>query len=599
MAIIQGMPYKALYLKYRPQSFDEVAGQKAVVATLRNALLTGKIAHAYLFAGPRGTGKTSMARLFAKALDCEEGIGKQCNLCSNCLAITDGSHPDVIEIDAASNNGVEQVRELIDKIRYAAMKGRYKVYIIDEVHMMSTGAFNALLKTLEEPPENVIFILCTTEPHKVLPTIVSRCQRFDFAKLTEEEIKSKLVEVLGKEGIAYDEEAINAIVSLADGGMRDAYSILDQTLAYSGASLSEDDVLTIYGLASKEEKIDLVEAILNGDLPRVMGKIEAYALKGIDFRRLTSDLIAVFRDVLVYVKSQDKALLRFLKGKEAEQIAQKIDVTHLLKFIDELLAAQNSYKSITDVRSLFELTVLKMCSINDTYMLLSTREEAIPGPAPTIKRPTPEPVAEKIPETKAPLSEPVPEKKKTETPPAFLFEPDETPVSKKPDPVAETKPEPPRKSLPKIDPSKIPHPHLAISGESYSLGEEDMISIIVNANKRERKELVEAWERLETLRDDEELAPMADLLIQGNPFCLSSEALILTYDFDRLKEKANLKANQKGIEEVVQVLLGRKVFVYSLGPSERSNIMNLYYTRLRSSSLPSPGTSKPNLPNID
>jgi DNA polymerase-3 subunit gamma/tau len=216
------MAYKALYNKYRPATFEEVAGQRSIVRTLKNAISSGKIAHAYLFCGPRGTGKTSMARLFAKALNCEKGIGQQCNECSNCQAINEGVHPDVIEIDAASNNGVDQVRDLIDKIRYAPIKGRYKVYIIDEVHMMSAGAFNALLKTFEEPPEQVIFILATTEPYKVLPTILSRCQRFDFGKIDDEDIREKLIWILDKEKVEYDEKGIDAIISLADGGMRDA-----------------------------------------------------------------------------------------------------------------------------------------------------------------------------------------------------------------------------------------------------------------------------------------------------------------------------------------------------------------------------------------
>src|SRR5574344_3106515 len=186
------MSYKSLYLTYRPQTFDEVAGQKPIVRTLKNALTSGKIAPAYLFAGPRGTGKTTMARLLAKALNCDEGIGKQCNKCSNCLAINEGTHPDVLEIDAASNNGVDEVRDLIDKVKYSTILGKYKVYIIDEVHMMTTGAFNALLKTLEEPPEHVIFILATTEPHKILPTILSRCQRYDFSKVDSEDIKKRI-----------------------------------------------------------------------------------------------------------------------------------------------------------------------------------------------------------------------------------------------------------------------------------------------------------------------------------------------------------------------------------------------------------------------
>src|SRR5574344_1367935 len=294
------MSYKALYLTYRPQTFDEVAGQKAIVRTLKNALTSGKMAHAYLFAGPRGTGKTTMARLFAKALDCEEGLGHQCNKCSNCLAISEGSHPDVIEIDAASNNGVDQVRDLIDKVKYAPIKGKYKVYIIDEVHMMSTGAFNALLKTLEEPPENVIFILCTTEPYKVLPTILSRCQRFDFSKLTDEEMRGKLIEVLTQEKTAYDEEGVKAVISLADGGMRDALSILYQVLAYSGDKLHEKDVLAIFGLSSREEKIALLHPIQRGDVADLMLKSQQMLSSGIDIRRLVSDLITILKDTLVY-----------------------------------------------------------------------------------------------------------------------------------------------------------------------------------------------------------------------------------------------------------------------------------------------------------
>ena len=239
------MAYKALYRTYRPQTFDEVAGQQHIVKTLKNALATGKIAHAYLFAGPRGTGKTTMAKLFAKALNCEEGIGHQCNECKNCKAIIDGSHPDVLELDAASNNGVDEIRELIDKVKYGTILGRYKVYIIDEVHMLSTGAFNALLKTLEEPPEHVIFILATTEPHKILPTILSRCQRYDFEKVSDADIRERLKIVLKEEGASFTDDAVNLIVKLADGGMRDALSILEKVLAYSGNSLNEQDINVI------------------------------------------------------------------------------------------------------------------------------------------------------------------------------------------------------------------------------------------------------------------------------------------------------------------------------------------------------------------
>ncbi len=551
------MAYKALYNKYRPQTFDEVVGQRGIVRTLKNAIATGKIAHAYLFSGPRGTGKTTMARLFAKALNCEEGLGAQCNQCSNCVAVTEGSHPDVIEIDAASNNGVDQVRELIDKVRYAPIKGRYKIYIIDEVHMMSQGAFNALLKTLEEPPEEVIFILATTEPYKVLPTILSRCQRFDFGKIEEMDIEKNIINVLNQEGVTYEDKAVAEIAALADGGMRDALSILEQVLAYCGNELKESDVLTLFGLTSNSQKIELLKLIEAKDVSGVLAKLDAFLTGGVDIKRLNGNLLDILKDLLIFQKTGDANLMSSLTVSEAQDLSDDISARDANKMIAVLLKAQNDFRNVSNVRSLFELTLLQLCSIE---------EEVISTPVVKNKRPVETKTV--VPEPVAPTPAPAPKAAPTAADvPDFVLQ----------QPVVEEKPitpEPPVEEA--IDLTDIKNTEVEKDGDRFELADEQVTNIMVlgKDNREERRELTKNWKQIEALKGHPTIGNLATLLAEGHPFCLCKEALLLTFNFTRLKNQANVKANQAAISAMVEKLLGRKVFVYSLDRLD----CNKYYT---------------------
>jgi DNA polymerase-3 subunit gamma/tau len=651
------MSYKALYLTYRPQTFEEVAGQKAIVRTLKNALTSGKMAHAYLFAGPRGTGKTTMARLFAKALDCEEGLGHQCNKCSNCLAISEGSHPDVIEIDAASNNGVDQVRDLIDKVKYAPIKGKYKVYIIDEVHMMSTGAFNALLKTLEEPPENVIFILCTTEPYKVLPTILSRCQRFDFSKLSDEEMRGKLLEVLAQEKTVYDEEGVKAVIALADGGMRDALSILDQVLAYSGNQLHEKDVLAIYGLASLEEKIALLQSLKSGDVSGVIQQAESFIAGGIDVRRLVSDLISILKDLLIYEKTGDPSLIEDLSEEQAQLLSKTIGPSSCNAMITTLLSAQNDFKNVSDVRSLFELTLLRLSSSDapegeetihapikpakkeplktETKPLEAPKavEEAKPvekpveapkpiipakpveetKPLPAKEEPAPkkeEAVSESItpakPEQKVEIT---PQKPDETTPPDFLFEEDkaiEKPVEK---PAPEKKPAPKAEPLPPakedkpierptttINIANILKPAIATQGMEFELPDDEIVKIMVLADKSQRTSLAGKWHHFADLKADPKIGALASLLSDGHPFCICKDAIILSYNFTKRKKEANIMANQQSLSELLAEVIGRQIFVYAIDRIDANRLTAAFFNLQQINKLPKKEEVHLNLP---
>ena len=553
------MAYKALYRTYRPQTFEEVAGQEHIVRTLKNALATGKIAHAYLFAGPRGTGKTTMAKLFAKALNCEEGIGHQCNECKNCIQIMEGSHPDVLELDAASNNGVDEIRELIDKVKYGTILGRYKVYIIDEVHMLSTGAFNALLKTLEEPPEHVIFILATTEPHKILPTILSRCQRYDFNKVSEKDIKERLKAVLLNEGVEYVEDAVDLIVSLADGGMRDALSILEKVLAYSRNRLNVEDVLNIFALESKEEKIKLIHSIVNGDMSDVLSRLNNYISKGTDIKRLTEDLLSILEDVVIYNSSNIPNYLESLKEEDALELSAYLSNEHALKMIDVLMEAIKDYKNVTSINPLFEITLIKLTSLSNAKptpkveKVVEIVKEEKPAPAPIVeeKKPEPEPL-------------PVVEEVKEE-----LVQEEATPLfndNKLVDNVIYLKD--------------------AEQEENFKIDNNLMVNIMVTSKKEIKTELLDGWKNIKKLSTHPTLGKAATLLIDGRPLVASNKVVVLEYQLPKLAEKVNAKEMQLELQTVMNEIFHRQMFVYAVSRKESVEYQSLYMNLLQIGKLP-------------
>lgn len=541
------MSYQAFYRTYRPQKFSEVVGQKAVIKTLRNALRENKIAHAYLFCGPRGTGKTTMARLFAKALNCEEGIGHECDVCQNCVAVKTGSHPDVFEIDAASNSGVDSVRDLIDQVRYQPILGRYKVYIIDEVHNMSSSAFNALLKTLEEPPANVVFILATTEPQKVLPTILSRVQRFDFTKVSDEDIISKMSEILEKENVTYEEGSLELIARLADGGVRDALSILDQVVSYSGDNISIEDINTLFGLLNVKDKLDFVRKIGSKDLASVINTAKDMYSRGIDIVKLHDDLIKIFKDLLVFGMTKDESLLTVLKPNEALQTL--IKPKDIKRSLNILIDARREYRKVTNAFDHFELTLIKLCSEEETPVISSVVNQSQ-------NKPLVNGITSQVENTAKP------ETKIVEVKDDYV----ESVVKKK------------------TVTNKVAE--VSTIGPMLDISDDDVIQIMIQGSKPLKQSLMESWPKLKSPEALAEYGQYAVMLNACTPRIIGANVLVVETMFDAQAAKINLIANQEGLKNILSELFGVSPTCYAITPTEYIRLVQHYKNLQQARKLP-------------
>jgi len=375
------MTYQALYRVWRPQDFKDVVGQEHVTKTLQNALLQQKISHAYLFSGPRGTGKTSAAKILAKAINCEHApAAEPCNECAACRGITNGTIPDVLEFDAASNSRVEEMRDVLDKVKFAPTAVKYKVYIIDEVHMLSISAFNALLKTLEEPPKHVIFILATTEPHKIPLTIISRCQRFDFRRITAQSIVSRMRLIVGETGVECDEQALQLIARAAEGGMRDALSLLDQAISFSGDRVTIDDALTVTGSVSQGLLNKIAVAFNEKDVAGGLEALEELLFHGKDPVRFIEDLILFYRDMLLYKTAPklQESLERIMLDDDFRLLAEKTSTETIYGLIDLLNKTQQEMRWTNHPKIFLEVAIVKLCQLEVNESNLGNAENLEP-----------------------------------------------------------------------------------------------------------------------------------------------------------------------------------------------------------------------------
>lgn len=553
------MAYQALYRKYRPTNFDEVVGQTHIIQTLKNAIVQNRIAHAYLFCGPRGTGKTSIAKIFAKTLNCTNSQDAPCGVCENCKMAANGSHPDIIEIDAASNNGVDEVRNLIDKVKYAPMQGKYKIYIIDEVHMMTSGAFNALLKTIEEPPAHVIFIFATTEPNKVLPTIISRCQRFDFNKVSMHDIKYRLSVVCKNEGIEIDENGLTLIAQLADGGMRDALSILDQCVAYCSSHIDVNDIRKIYGVVTSEDIGKLFYSVYKKDVDSFVKDIHKYSDMGMDIKRLTADFIHMLKDSLILDYSENSTLVSDMNKDMIRKFFKLAPVNFRIKCMEELMDTYNKYTYASNALDYLEASLLKISSYSyesKTHIIDSDHNDF----------------------------KEVEEEENYET--SYEDTSDNSDIIEK-----NTQKDDNNGALDKSEISDVSRETLKQSENTNNkiiLNDEFVIQLLVGATKMERSIDTNKFNNIGQFISSLEFGKYAATLRNSSIMASGSNYIVVCVSSEIFAKQINEFELNYGYEDFMEVLLGKAKKVFALDKTQQSRVKDEFKERMISGNLPEP-----------
>lgn len=609
--------YQVYYRKYRPQSFAELVGQNHIVRTLQNAVIYDKLAHAYIFCGPRGTGKTSLARLFAKSINCTNvQDGLSCNVCENCLLLQNQDHPDIIEIDAASNNGVDEIRTLVERVKYAPLKGKYKVYIIDEVHMMTSGAFNALLKTLEEPPSHVIFILATTESHKILPTIISRCQRYDFYKVNTNESSKRMKLILEAENIEFELAALNQISIISDGGLRDALGLLEQVVLYNNAKVTLNAVNEVCGMVSDEDKVNLLMSLLSDSPKDLVEELYNIHQKSLSDSMLINELLSLLKDTLVYMQLNDSSYAVH-QEHYLQLIASRFNTKQIIDLMDELLNVQKQSVRSSQLGLLLEVTLYNInqqFNISNNYGNSSDAEhkeiqkiaeqnqmvfesenaneqqnsQNIDVAAPVLDDKPTQPIVESLGGHDAILldSQEDPNLADDELLECNLDNSDDDDSQIE---VVETNEDGDNLNVYKLE-SLPEQPEFRTNVldfiEEHKVNTNDVLNVLVQAERENLKQAQIKWENTSLYISHQSLSRIATVLCDAVPVAACNEAVVITFESQTQANYVNAPKQAQVIEQFLQEILGCKTVCFALSTDHWIDCKNEYMKLRQVGKLP-------------